>query len=71
MSCLGYFSKNLAELRMPRTHGQPDKSGVLWKGPVTSGEIGLETAQQRAGICKSEPNPPLDPVLRAHLRLGS
>ena len=44
MACLGYFSKNQSELRMPRTHDWRDNPRASWKGRALTGEQSVEEA---------------------------
>ena len=80
MACLGYFSKNKSQLKIPRTSGHRDNLGASWKGRVLTGEQSVEEAlagddaqvrltphhleQQRR--C-GRPTEQLDPVLQSHL----
>ena len=82
----GYFNKNVPPLRMPRTHGQPDESGIRYDGDVLTGKISVEEAHARdarqalqAQMNDRERHPAgcyttpenYDPVLRYHLRMGN
>mgnify|MGYP001618555532 CR=1 FL=1 len=80
MACLGYFSKNTRELRMPRTSGHRDSLGARWDGRVTNGELSPEHALSTADL-KVRLTPEfrqrerhfgrrteqLDPVLQSHM----
>ena len=79
MACLGYFCKYKQDLTMPRTHGQPDRLGVRWKGQVTTGEVdfrrALTESDQAARLTirhlahdrrQGGRTEPLDSVLQSH-----
>lgn len=71
MSVLGYFGPRRGELRMPK---KTDPLGIRYYGPVLTGRMSLELAQE---LNQGSPDwngefahpPDYDPVLRSHCRL--
>jgi len=74
MSISGYFNKNKAEVRMPKSDPyQPDGSGIRYVGRVLNGEFsvaeGLRMSAMAARRRREGPPEEPDAVLRAHMGL--